>query len=110
MPFVTPLTQYTPETEIDQRSVADSKVLKKPAKIREEAENRNKQLLEGAFHGTLHLCVSISLWFLRTVRRPFVHLNFFVVQVDYAGEHKYASESKFRLSERRDELKALITR
>jgi hypothetical protein len=60
MPFVTPLTQYTPETEIDQRSVADSKVLKKPAKIREEAENRNKQLLEGAFHGTLHLFVRIS--------------------------------------------------
>jgi hypothetical protein len=59
MPFVTPLSQYTPESEIDQRSVADSKVLKKPAKIREEAENRNKQLLEGAFHGTLHLYVCV---------------------------------------------------
>ena len=60
MPFVTPVSQYTPESEIDQRGAADSKVLKKPAKIREEAENRNKQLLEGAFHGTLHLYVSIS--------------------------------------------------
>ncbi len=57
MPFVKPLTEYKPEVPLDTRGAADSKVLKKPAKIREEAENRNKQLLEGAFHGTLHLFV-----------------------------------------------------
>jgi hypothetical protein len=41
----------------------------------------------------------------QTVRRPFYEKLW---QVDYAGQHKYTSETKFRLSERRDELKAQI--
>ena len=56
MPFLQPIEEYRPETGKSDGGPL-SQVLKKPAKIREEAENRNKQLLEGAFNGTLHLYV-----------------------------------------------------
>ena len=59
MPFVGPVKEYAPPGDsLGDPTSSDSRVLKKPAKIREEADCRNKQLLEGAFHGTLHLPVS----------------------------------------------------
>jgi hypothetical protein len=59
MPFLQPLEDYKPPSSKSDQGPSAPQVLKKPAKIREEAENRNKQLLEGAFHGTLHLHVCL---------------------------------------------------
>mmetsp|Transcript_55955 Transcript_55955/g.147973 ORF Transcript_55955/g.147973 Transcript_55955/m.147973 type:complete len:523 (-) Transcript_55955:150-1718(-) len=83
MPFVKPAKEYQPEIS-EEAGAATTSVLKKPAKIREEAENRNKQLLEAAFHGTLHL------------------------YVDYAGEYKHLTDNDYRLRNRLEDLKARL--
>mmetsp|Transcript_17702 Transcript_17702/g.42709 ORF Transcript_17702/g.42709 Transcript_17702/m.42709 type:complete len:392 (+) Transcript_17702:282-1457(+) len=57
MPFVNAPQPFVPEGDgfADEDTEARDPTKKKPAVMRKEADNRNKQLREGAFLGTLHL-------------------------------------------------------
>jgi hypothetical protein len=57
MPFVNAPAPFVPEGDgfADEDTEAKDPAKKKPAVMRKEADNRNKQLREGAFLGTLHL-------------------------------------------------------